>query len=176
MLNKIIKPKKVAKYLVAISDSKLLRYYFGYYGIYVDAIRPLLNSRNKLNSPTIVTIFYEDEDQLKYFEKYAVKDISLHRIFKSMSVKRNDKTGKRIEAFAHNSVRNLVNLVKGKRIRVVCKESKDLQDYFYKMFLDINEKEGTNCKFDYDSYDVTFRVREYFNDYGYSIVSFVEGL
>jgi len=177
MLNKIEIPSEVTKYFVTIKDDKQLRYYLGYYGIYVDKIKPLLNTKSKVNTPTIITVLYDDDEQLHYLEDFASNEIIMRRIFKSMTVPANEKLDKRIIAFANNTSRNLLHIAKGKTIRVLCKESRDLQDFFYNIFTKVNETEDTGCKFDYDDYDITFSAKEYSSKDGkYSIVTFVKGL
>jgi hypothetical protein len=167
-------PKETTKLLVNISNEKWLRYFFGQHGIYIESVKPLITQGTQINKPTIITIRFDSNEDLKYALKVINDDIYTRRIFKSeiIPLKMKDK----VDKFIYNCAKNLLHLAEGSSIKIRCKDNRGLQKRFYDIFVKVNEEENTNCTFDYDNYTVEFLIKEYMIKDRYCMITFADGL
>jgi len=150
-------PKEITKFLVLSDDAKYLRYVFGGLGIYIESVTPIFPkkpSRGQFQRPALLTARFAGEEQIRLLIEKVDKRLQVRRIFKS--VWKRPQARDKIDGFIRNCAKNLLNLAKEKTLRIYCKDDPELQKRFYDIFLEENEKEKTNCKFDYDKYDVLF--------------------
>ena len=119
-------PKNFTKFLVFSDNPKYLRYIFGKCGVYVESITSIASkaAHGALQRPTIVVVRYDSDKQISLL----MKETQLHprRIFKS--VWKRQAARKKIDAFIFNCAKNLLNLCKGKTLRIVCKDDAELQE------------------------------------------------
>lgn len=167
-------PKNFTKFLVFNDNPKYLRYVFGKCGIYVESVTSIAakDAGGQFQRPAIVLVRYDTDKQIRLLEKTRLNP---RRIFKS--VWKRPKAREYIDAFIHNCAKNLLNLVKGKTLRIICKDDPELQQKCYNIFVKVNEKDKLGCKFDYDEYDIIFRIQEYVDVKGkHWFVTSVKGL
>lgn len=153
-------PKQITKILVFNDNAKYLRYVFGKNGVYVESIISIAgkSAHGQFTRPAIAIVRYDTEEQINLLIK-NIEALHPRRIFKS--IRKAPQSGDRIDGFMHNCANNLLNLAKGKTLRIVCKDDAKLQQRFYNTFVKVNEANKLGCKFDYDEYDVEFRIQEY---------------
>lgn len=153
-------PKNFTKFLVFNDNPKYLRYVFGENGIYVESVTSIAgkSAHGALQRPAIVVVRYDTDKQIR-LHTTRLEQLQPRRIFKS--VWKRPETRNKIDAFIFNCAKNLLNLAKGKTLRIVCKDDSKLQQRCYDAFVKVNEEDKLYCTFDYDEYDVVFRIQEY---------------
>lgn len=169
-------PKQFTKFLVFNDNPKYLRFVFGKCGIYVESVTSIAgkSAHGQFQRPAIVVVRYDTDEQIHLLYEKA-DNLHPRRIFKS--VWKRPKARDKIDAFLFNCAKNLLNLAKGKTFRIVCKDDKELQQKCYNIFLKINDEDKLGCDFDYDEYDVAFRIQEYVDaDDKHWFITSVEGL
>lgn len=152
-------------------------YVFGGFGIYIESVTPIFPKkppRGQFQRPALLMAKFASEEQIRLLMEKADKRLQVRRVFKS--VWKRPKSRDKIDGFIRNCAKNLLNLTKGKTLRIHCKDDAELQKRFYDIFLEENEKEKTNCKFDYDEYDILFWVKEYASEEKHWFITSAEGL
>lgn len=170
-------PKQITKFLVYSDNAKYLRYMFGGSGIYIEEVTPVFpvkENRGQFQRPTLLTTRFDDEKQISLLLAKADSRLQIRRVFKSAWIREKNKD--KIDGFIRNCVKNVLHLGEGKTFRITSKDGPELQQRFYNIFVAMNVEEKTNCKFDFDEYDVTFWIKAYKADAKIWIVTSVEGL
>lgn len=170
-------PKQITKFLVFNDNPKYLRYVFGKFGMYVESIKSLASksASGQFHRPAIVIARFDTEEQIRLLLQEADKRLQPRRIFKS--VWKRPKSRDKIDAFIYSCAKNLLNLAKGKTLRIYCKDDLKLQQRFYNIFVTVNDQDKLGCKFDYDEYDILFWIKEYVDaDNKHWFITSAEGL
>jgi hypothetical protein len=170
-------PKQITKFLSISDEPKYLRYVFGHFDIYIESITTLLSKephRAQFQRPALLVARFDSEQQIRLLLEKADKRLQLRRVFKSMWTRAKNRD--RIDGFIKNCAKNLLHLAEGKTLRIHAKDNLELQKHFYDVFVKTNEEEKTNCKFDFDVYDVLFWIKEYVDGDKVWLVTSVEGL
>lgn len=155
-------PKEITKFLAYSDNAKYLRYMFGGFGIYIEEVTPLYpvkENRGQFQRPTLLTAKFDKEEQIGLLLAKADPRLQVRRVFKSGWVREKNKD--KIDGFTRNCVKNVLHLGEGKTFRVTSKDNPELQKRFYDIFVEMNKEEKTECKFDYDEFDVTFWIKTY---------------
>jgi hypothetical protein len=173
-------PDKITKYLVNTNHERYLSYLFGLYGFYVESVKPIKTTGSVVNRPSLVTVRYYDDFQLKDLASLNDNQICLIRtirVFKSECLKLENKD--KIDRFIYSCAKNALHLVNAKDMLYIdCKDNKALQKRFYDIFARVNKEEKTNIEFDYDQFDVKFTIKEFIDEKAgtYWLLTFIDGL
>lgn len=162
-LNKRI-PQSITKLLiVGVHNFNELAFELGKKNLYLQSMIPIEVSENVVMQPHIVTVRYFTREELNNFidnSVYNVKRIFKHAIY---TAKVKEK------ALLYSSAKNLLHIINGRTLRIDSKD-KNLRQYFYEIAQEVNKKEKTNVKFDFDEYDVKIDLQQHVAPNGVFII------
>jgi len=119
----------------------------------------LLETGSKANAPAFATVRYAKERDLDNFINELGLEAKVRRVFKAGKYFRESNVNMQ-KNFLWRTAENLLGLLPGKTLRVMCKDA-DLRKLFFDVLTEANEKNKFGCTFDYDNYDLEVELRPY---------------
>lgn len=188
-MEEITKTQELYKILVTRNAYGYLFYKLGQYGIYVESIKPVSETFPSGNSRFMITTRNRGAERKPHIVVVRAPDhkticdfITNEKFFQAFKIFKHgndfNDIGDSARSLAANSVMNMMGLYPGKTFYIVegNRRARPLVKLFYDMAVDLNEREGLGCKFDYDNYDLVLELRAYERENGkFSIISILYG-